>query len=460
MITLCGKDIDEKYIKEKFIFIPDSMRFRDEELYSTSRRFLKELGLKGDCVGWTEVENPSPEFIELLFSKAKTEKMRIRGTYELSLSAEYESEWYEITGMPLSWAAQPTERENYTDGDKTFYLCSIRSYAMPHNITVTNNTLCDFSCFREDVKTAVEEEGFTGIDFLWISDIGRFEGNQYYEAFPKNILPWCYENIYDRLDCDIKVSDFDCLSENSRIIAKKCNALILDMPLAVERDLLPDCDFAGIYSRLTRHHRLLVRKRCRDFFIEEGFLKPEHFSPVIITDNITEQEAKPLLKIKSGRFIPVTQKVKDEIEGKYKKHCKKTKPKRIATEKTALKKLRVAKKENGEYFGKRASEKVLQYVSDKRLIPYYKIADGGTLSDEYTFLSIKEAQEETTDFWKEQLLENTDIIPENAVVFGGTADGEHILLFPDGKVVRYQQGELGFDFEWPNLESFFEEVTE
>ncbi len=460
MITLCGKTIDEKYIKEKFTFNTDTLRFRDEELYACSRNFLKDIGLKGDCVGWCDVENPTPELLEKIFEKAKAEKMRVRGEYELTLTPDYESEWYEIEGMPLSWAAQPTERENYTDGDETFYLCSIRAYAMPHNITVTNKTLCDFSCFREDVKKAVEEKGFSGIEFLWIPDIGRFEGNQYYEAFPEELLPWCFENIYDKLDYDIKASDFDCLSENSRIIAKNCNALKLDLPLAVERSLLPDCDFAGIYSRLTRHHRLLVRKRCRDFFIEEGFLKSEHFAPVIIMDNLSEQEAKPLLKMKSGRFTPVTQKVKDEIEAKYKKHCKKTKPKRITTEKIAVQKLRVAKKENGEYFGKRASEKVLQDVPDERLVPYYKIANGGALSDEYTFHSVKEAQKETKDFCEELLLENTDIVPENAVVFGCAADGEHIILLPDGKVVRYQQGELDFALEWPGLEYFFEEVTE
>lgn len=460
VITLCNKTIDEKYIKEKFTFIPDSMRFRDEELYSASRRFLKDLGLKGDYVGWSEIENPSPEQLELLFSKAKTEKMRIRGTYELTLGPEYESEWYEIEGMPLSWAAQPTERENYEDGEKTFYLCNIRGYAMPHNITVTSRTLCDFSCFREDVKKAVIENGFTGIEFLWIPDVGRFEARQYYEAFPKAMIPWCYENIYDRLDYDIKASDFELLSENSQIIAKNCNALTFSLPLAVERALLPDCDFAGIYSHLTHNHRLLTRKHCRDFLIEEGFLKPEHFIPVIIVDNITEKEAKPLLKIKSGIFTPVTQKVRDEIEAKYKKHCKKTKPKRITTEKIAVQKLRVAKKENGEYYGKRTSEKILKDVPDERLIPYYKIANGGVLSDEYTFFSVKEAQEETTDFWKEQELENTDIIPEKAVVFAGTADGEHIILFPDGKVVRYQRGERDFAFEWPAPEHFFEEVTE
>ena len=79
MITICKKDIDEKCIKEKFTFIPDNMAFRDEEAYSASRRFLKELGLKGDCVGWFELENPTSEKVSEIFSKAKEEKFRIRG---------------------------------------------------------------------------------------------------------------------------------------------------------------------------------------------------------------------------------------------------------------------------------------------------------------------------------------------------------------------------------------------
>lgn len=462
MITICKTEIDEKHINENFLFNTDSMRFRDEELYACSRNFLKNLGLKGDYVGWCELKKLSPDFLKELFLKAKEEKLRVRGIYKLTLTPEFESEWYELEGVPVPRSLDIDERENYTHEGKTYYLSSIRAFAMPKNVAATTRTLCDFACFREDTVNALQENGFSGAEFIWIPDIGKFKApHQYYSAFPKTLLPYCYENIYDCLDYDIKSADFKNLSESAYIIAKNCNALTLDLPLAVERKLLPDCDFAGIYSPLTQHHRLLVRKNCRDFLIKKGFLKPEHFeSVIVIEDSVSENNAKPLLLIKSGNFKPIPQKIKNEIEEKYKKHLKKEKPLRVASEKLALQSLRLAKKDNAEYFGKRASVKLLQNVTDERLIPYYKVANGGVISDEYTFYSIEETAKETAEFHKIQALENTDIIPQNAVVFGTAADGEKIILLPDGKVVRYQQGETGFNFTWDNLPCFFTETIE
>ena len=461
MITICKKDIDKKCIKEKFTFIPDNMAFRDEEAYSASRRFLKELGLKGDCVGWFELENPTSEKVSEIFSKAKKEKFRIRGEYELALTDEYESEWYEITGCRIPETLDVMDCETYCADDKKYYLCSIKAFAMPRTAKIIGNTRCDFSCFREDVVKAITEEDFIGAEFLWIPDKGRYKAeNQYYDVFPENLLPWCFENIYDASDYNIKSKDFEGLTEVSQIITKNCKALRFDLPLALERSLLPDSDFAGVYSRLTRNHRLLVKKHVRDFLIEKDYLKKDYFSPVLVVENISESEAKPLIKIESGKFSTIPQKIKDEIDNQYQKYLKKDKPERKATEKLALQALRIAKKENPELFGKRASEKILVKAIDERLIPYYKTANGGVISDEYRFYSVDESTKETADFWLHQNLENTDIIPEASVVVGQAMDGEYIILLPDGKVVRYEVGQYGFSYEWNNIESFFVEETE
>lgn len=461
MLTLCIKQIDEKHINERFTFIPDNMRFRDEEAYSASRTFLKELGLKGDSVGWCEIENPTPEKVSEIFSKAKEEKFRIRGEYELSLSPDYESEWYEITGSRIPETLHVTDCEIYECDDKKFYLCSIKAFTMPRAAKIIGNTRCDFSCFREDVVKAVTEKGFSGVQFLWIPDKGRYKAEyQYYDVFPEKLLPWCYENIYDASDYDIKSKDFDNLTQVSRIITENYRALRLDLPLAVERSLLPDSDFAGIYSRLTHNHRLLVKKYVRDFLIEKDYLKKDYFSPVLVVDNIAQSEAKPLVKIESGKLSPIPQEIKDEIDKQYKKHLRKDKPERKSTEKLALQALRIAKKENAELFGKRASEKLLVKAIDERLVPYYKTANGGVISDEYRFYSVDEAKENTAEFWTQQKTENTDIIPEGAVVIGQAMDGEYIILMSDGKVVRYEVGQWGFSYEWNNIESFFVEEIE
>lgn len=454
MITLCGKNFEQKHLKETFTFRADAPTAQDEVAYALSRKFLKELNLKGDSVGWCELLNPSYEQLCEIFTKAYAEKMHIWGNYELVFTPDFESEWYEITGTNV---LAEFERDFYLEEAELYLLCKVKAFTMPSNVTIADRTFCDFACFREDVVKALIENGFDSAEYLWIPDIGHFKAKQYYNVFPKHLIPYCYENIYSTIEFNINAEDFKSLGESVYTIAKNCSILDVSLPTAVEKSLLPDCDFAGIYSKLTQHHRLLVRKRCRDFLIKNNLAKPEFFEPIIVVENITQEKAKPLMYMESGRFTPIPQNIKDEIEQLYKKHCEKVKPKRVATEKTALQSLRNAKRENDEFFGKRASEKFLSDALDERLIPYYKVANGGVLSDEYTFLSIEEAKNKTADFWVIQNLENNDIIPEGSIIFGTAADGEVIILMPDGKVVRYQQGEISFSYEWNNIQSFFTE---
>ena len=155
----------------------------------------------------------------------------------------------------------------------------------------------------------------------------------------------------------------------------------------------------------------------------------------------------------------ITEEQKKRRNDEYLKHLKKEKPIRVATENIALKELRLAKREAPEYFSKRATEKVLQSVLDERLIPYYKVANGGAISDEYSLLSIDESIEETTEFHHLQT-EYNNLICSEAVVFAKAADGEYILLLPGGEVVRYQLHELQLTCTWPSLASFFLEEIE
>lgn len=459
MIYLCGKEIADEYYSEEFMFIIDNPRLHDEDEYNYARNFLKELNLKGDCVGWCTIKNPGYEIVKAIVDKAKSRKVKIRGYYTLTLSPYYESEWYDIKGYPVSSATDITDNHTYTDGKKDYYLGEIKAFAIPKNAAVTD--IGNFATFREDAVKALKENGFSGVDFLWFHDSGRFEAPNYFQAFPEVCTDNCYTagNVYFSNPA-LSAKDFENFTDISKILFERCKNVYLNMPYAVDEDSLPDTDFVGIYPKHTINNRLLIRKRCRDFLIESGFAKPEYFEPVITVTNSTAKSVKPLIKLETAEFKPIPQTIKEQINDEFEKHKRKKKPKRTATEKLALQVLRTAKKDNPDYYNKKAGVKALAELPDERLTPYCKVTDGGTLSDEYNFLSIKEINEETTEFWKYQALENTDIISVGAIVFAKTADGEYVLLLPDGKIVRYQQGELGFTFEWDNLHSFFVEVTE
>ncbi|MBQ6932298.1 MAG: hypothetical protein IJN38_09240 [Clostridia bacterium] len=460
MIYLCEKEIADKYYSEEFMFIIDNPRLHDEDEYNYARNFLKELNLKGDYVGWCTIKNPSYEAVKAILDKAKSRKVKIRGYYTLTLSPYYESEWYNITGYPISSVTDITESRTYTDGENKYYLGEIKAFAIPKNAAVTDNIIGNFATFREDAVKALQKNGFSGVDLLWFHDSGRFEAPNYFQAFPEVCTDRCYTGeVYFR-NSALSAKDFEKFTDISKILFERCKNVYLNLPFAVDADSLPDTDFVGIYPKHTINNRLLVRKRCRDFLIESGFAKPEYFEPVITVANPTAKSVKPLIPLETAEFRPIPQTIKEQINDEFEKHKRKKKPKRTATEKLALQVLRSAKKDNPDYYNKKASAKALADIPDERLVPYCKVADGGVLSDEYTFLSIKEINEETKEFWKDQALENTDIIGENALVFAKAADGEYVLLLPDSKVVRYQQGELGFTFEWDHLPSFFVEVTE
>lgn len=455
MIILCGKEIDEKYISEQFEFIIDHPFLKDDEAYSFNRQFLKELGLKGDSVGWCTVKNPNTEKINAIFDKAKAEKVKVRGEYTLSLTPDYESEWYDIEGCNISSASDLTENRTFTCGGENYYLSEIKAYAMPKNIVFTNNTVGEFAVFREDAVKFIQSKGFSGIDFLWMPDCGRYAAPNFYQAFPVKFVNRCYTSNMSFGLYDLKAQDFDGTTEVSRIIFQNCKRLHLDLPLAVDKKELPETDFAGICPKHTINNRLLIRKECRDLLIEAGLAKAEHFSPVIVTDKLNIQKAKPLMLLETAEYKSVPQFVRFQIQEEFEKHILKKKPQRMATEKLALQTLKAAKKESPDNYNKKAGVKALADIPDERLAPYCKIADGAVLSDEYNFLSIREMLEETKEFAAEQSLENTDTVDEKAIVFAKAADGEYVLLLPDGRAVRYQQGEIGFSESWDNLHTFF-----
>ena len=142
----------------------------------------------------------------------------------------------------------------------------------------------------------------------------------------------------------------------------------------------------------------------------------------------------------------------------YEKLKNTVRPIRMVSEKDALKMLRLAKKERKEDFQKALSKskmEMLQSTDYDVLIPYYRVADGCFLSDEYEFLSAMKAMKDNEEFQerlsKEELL---DTKPEG-VVIGRCPDGDIILLCNDGKVARFSHEEPIAVEQWPTLAQFF-----
>lgn len=97
---------------------------------------------------------------------------------------------------------------------------------------------------------------------------------------------------------------------------------------------------------------------------------------------------------------------------------------------------------------------------DTPLAPYYLIANGGCLSDEYELLSYAKAVEENSSFQERmQAEELVDEQPEG-IVIAVCPDGDAILRCSDGIVVRFSHEAPGVIEQWPSLPQFIADTIQ
>ena len=88
------------------------------------------------------------------------------------------------------------------------------------------------------------------------------------------------------------------------------------------------------------------------------------------------------------------------------------------------------------------------------VLPYYLIANGGYLSDEYELLSFDVAVEESKLFIEDLLAEELLETKPDGIVIAKCPDGDKILLCNDGKVIRFSHEEPIAIEEWMSLAQF------
>ncbi|MBR5186865.1 MAG: hypothetical protein IKW18_00205, partial [Clostridia bacterium] len=135
----------------------------------------------------------------------------------------------------------------------------------------------------------------------------------------------------------------------------------------------------------------------------------------------------------------------------YEKLKRTERPLRLISEKDALKLLRLAKKERKEDFKKALPKAKFDGIAETSyapVLPYYMIANGGYLSDEYELLPYDIATEENILFTEELLTEELLEIKPDGIVIAKCPDGDKVLLCTDGKVIRFSHEEPVATEEW------------
>ena len=423
--------------------------------YQVRKNFVHKLNLKCDCVGWCKIDlsNPrTPEILSSISQFCKENGWQARGLYTRKY-VDMESDWYEL--VPTCFKDNtPLDRiETVSDNAEKVYTRVIRAF---HELSSTPKEWGEDIYVPERFRDFCIQNDLDELDYCWAKDKGKYEAEQYFHIYGKRLVPQiAVGRNPKKTDVNEITAAGGWLPEIMSVFHELQQVNLQDCYLA---DDLPSGGIAYAYIPTTRsrvgRHTILLHKDIVESLLQHKILAGNALRPA------------PVFKLLPGGYsLEKTQPIErptswfmNAMLREYEELKKKARPIRMVSEKDALRILRNAKKERKEDFHKSMPKSRIEALSNTEynvLIPYYSIADGGFLSDEYELLPFERAISENEVFQarmsNEELL---DCNPEGNV-FGLCADGDAILLCKDGKVVRISHEEPAITEQWPTVAQFF-----
>jgi len=444
-------------------------RKRTEEKIRKNIEFVRALGLKCDSVGWCSLDLNRPDrgdLLDRIRAFALKEGMYLRGYYT-RWNADTESEWYlleseHFTGVDWDYATVKDRNGNPLTISEV-YACKIPK----HTQVLWDSGL---PCVHEKFRDCCLRNGFSGVDFYWIRDIGRYRAAQFFGLIIDPMVPEfaCdrYLTYSDSRDTPYKNFDHSvgsplyqrylALGGALPKLSQMFYDLRVDLPVQLPRNRMPDADFAYISFWRADYVKqyALVRKRAAETLLAEKAIRKEYLTPVTLYDAEPEgyyiQASEPLP-------YPSVEAVR-QLEADYEKLKQNPRPEKKAADKEALKQFRRAKRLRPEDFGKGLAGKAraaLAATPHERLSPYYAVSDGGYLSDEYQFLPYAESVKETKDFAAKIAAEELLADRCAGTVIAKCADGDWAIVCDDGSVRRISHETMDAGETWDTVAQFF-----
>ena len=440
--------------KEKLTWIldPKNKKFSDEE-YQINIDFVHSLGKKCDSVGWSVLNFDEPDadkILEEIDSFCKKNKWRARGYYERYFT-DIVSDWYELKTTDFKDSSVADFVNVNDENGKELSLAVIKAY----NELSHSPKECNGICVPERFRNSCIKNNITNVDFCWIQDKGKFESEQYFYIYPDQKIP--------QIICDIDLKKDDTLKLMSlggylpKIASIFYELQHIELPDCYLSEDMPDGGIAYVFCPSTDsyagRHKILIHKDTAKILIKDKALSLSNLLPVLITDKCpdgytldkTQIQPKPSKKHIAQSLI------------QYEKIKAANRPEYNVSEKDALKLLRKAKSERKEDFNKKLSKSALEATQAEYapLLPYYNVANGGQLSDEYRLLSYDESTVSGKEFFAQAEKEELSDIKPEGIVFSVCADGDVVLLTETQEVIRYSHEVPEAIDSWTNLAQFF-----
>lgn len=430
--------------------------------------FSHSLGLKCDIVGWTRLDLGRPdagEILDKIECFCKERNWFARGHYSVRYE-DSEAEWYVLDRTRYANAYDKDIMVTDEAGEP-MAIPAVKAYKLNGAILRYG----DYQWVNERFRDACLRQAVKGIQFLWLRDIGKYAAKQYFALYPDASV---FHTAHVHLEQNKKLEEKQRLDPKlppqlkafggylSRI-AEIFPSIHFYFPPQFRASEMPMEGFAFLPNATTfnkaRPALTLVHRDTAKMLVEEKVISESNLCAALLYDAVPAQyqeEERPAPRRPQRAVF-------EQMQQEYEELTTHPRPQRKASEKEAIKLLRRAKTQRKEDFAKRMKKEPCDSLLGSvfaPLVPYYMLADGGALSDEYELLSYKMASEATEEFQAdmagEGLLEETP----KGIAFAVCGDGDKVVLKPDGAVARYSHEEPLACEEWPNLPQFFMECIE
>ena len=445
-----------KYIEDVHWILdkPGTTIHNQDEQFKENIAFVQSLGKKCDCVGWSNLRRDDPQAEEILQKIAdfcKEKGWSARGLYTREY-ADFDADWFEIDGAYFKdntvgeYISVPAQ-----DGGTT-KICSIKAY---RELSVAPKSWGRSLYVPERFYKTYRESGMTGLDFCWAKDTGKYAAQQYFEIFGTERIPQVAV-AWDLKNQDLRKlgTDGGWLPRLGEVFARWTQ---LNLPYCYRKEDMPAGGIAYAYIPSTFSccglYQVLVHKDVAQQLLQEKAIPTGALKPVPVLDVIPSGYT-----LRATSICPrPTREYMEQSLLNYDILKKKDRPLWQISEKDALRVLRKVKTDRKEDFDKKLSKAKAEVLTETKyapMLPYYLIANGGQLSDEYRLLSLDESDTATSEF--RNILESEEPLEDkpDGIVICACANGDWVLLLRDGTVIRFSHEVPEITEQWPSLAQF------
>ena len=441
--------------KEKITWILDQKHKRPiEKELQINIDFVHSLGKKCDSVGWSVLNMDEPD-AELILDKIKAfckkNGWTARGWYERSYP-EIISDWFELKTSYFKDATICDKTVVPSNDGSKLSLAIIRSY---HELSRSPKEWLGI-CVSERFRNACLKNNIEGMDFCWVQDKGKYDSEQWFYIYPQRQIA--------RIACDRGLKKSDILKIKAlggslpKIASIFSEVQCIALPDCFLAEDMPSNGIAYAYCPSTNSYcgrnKILIHKDTAQILISEKALSQNDLKPVCILDD----SPKGYTLDKTKKMPKPTEEYIRQSLVSYEKVKILNRPVCSINEKDALKVFRKARSKRKDVFQKRIDKALIESLTEtecKLLLPYYQIANGGFISDEYELLSYEKSLVSTKEFFDE--LKKEELLTETHVgkVIAMCADGDVVLLTEQGTVLRFGHEATEIINNWQTLAQFF-----